>query len=823
MDSTNYKTLRMKFFQQGDSTGGWKSFLNLAKNAAKTTTWVLQTKPQRREFGEPQTRQHIMDLALRKTTWRTWRTSNTLTNDNLFQWWATLNNMNIADKRLKANAKHALTKLMEKRWHCNPLKPIILKVANAENVDKKELLDKTINDLYRNISQTFPIPKQWVQWQMAHTRFVHTKDKSIGDIMLNMGSAANADNVGRHTCKCNQIQSMWQQKFGCRLPMTDGHIFFTSDDYCGPCKNIFEVSSKCVPTSTNTQAIKSNNRLLSKLRYTIGNVTFRLTDNQLGGAEKAKGQGNRDQHKDFNCFPTRDEVDMVKKLLGHLVFSPIDKNSSKIVGNCPAQYLGDLQNMMGPQTKGYKLLHVRKFNKKLKNETLLKIKGNGQPTLTDITYPTKPHPNTKMGDWRDVRAFLKLIYESNKWGRFRPFNDGGFQKPSYIMYKHKNIADVETRKQKRQKTRIITPFSKHPAKMLLKDTARAMMALIKRWSSTDTILLQANNFPQVLKTMVHNLKHRTHAQLKIWDIEGMYPNTPKENIIENCRLFMDMVMGELDSKSRLRLKFVCVPHIKSEPVQILPHTLPDHSCFTIDDLMQIVNYSIDNCIVSATNQLYQQVVGVPMGDPLSPPIAIMVATIFEHQWASTRTTNMGKSIQIRRYMDDIIAIYTRDALGAMHAMDFEQNCYPKPPWNLELGGMDNVYLETKLTWNNGIIKCKHNDKNHNTPLPIWNFYKLVNAQSATATHTKMGTLIGEFGRMKGNCTDDHDFVLSIIRRIPELRDFANIPAKWLITAFTRLYNRTKHNTYAAIRDNIRQLYKETKYEGGCYTLRGIKI
>ena len=174
-------------------------------------------------------------------------------------------------------------------------------------------------------------------------------------------------------------------------------------------------------------------------------------------------------------------------------------------------------------------------------------------------------------------------------------------------------------------------------------------------------------------------------------------------------------------------------------------------------------------------------------------------------------------------MDDIIAMYTRDALGAMHAMDFEQNCYPKPPWNLELGGMDNVYLETKLTWNNGIIKCKHNDKNHNTPLPIWNFYKLVNAQSATATHTKMGTLIGEFGRMKGNCTDDHDFVLSIIRRIPELRDFANIPAKWLITAFTRLYNRTKHNTYAAIRDSIKQLYKETKYEGGCYTLRGIKI
>ena len=102
----------------------------------------------------------------------------------------------------------------------------------------------------------------------THTRFVHTKDKSIGDIMLNMGSAANADNVGRHTCKCNQIQSMWQQKFGCRLPMADGHIFFTSDDYCGPCKNIFEVSSKCVPTSTNTQAIKSNNRLFDTAHVT---------------------------------------------------------------------------------------------------------------------------------------------------------------------------------------------------------------------------------------------------------------------------------------------------------------------------------------------------------------------------------------------------------------------------------------------------------------------------------------------------------------------------------------------------------------------------
>ena len=186
--------------------------------------------------------------------------------------------------------------------------------------------------------------------------------------MLNMASAAKPDNMGRHTCKCKEIQDEWQRRFGCQLPMTGGHIFFTNDDYCGPCKNVFEVSSKCVATSTKTQAMKSNNRLLSKLRYTIGEVTFRLTGGQLDGAERDKQECRRVQTNGLGCFPTRDEVNMVKELLGHLVFSPIDKNGSKMVGNCPAQYLGDLQHMMGPQTKGYMLLHLRKLTGKLKQK-----------------------------------------------------------------------------------------------------------------------------------------------------------------------------------------------------------------------------------------------------------------------------------------------------------------------------------------------------------------------------------------------------------------------------------------------------------------------
>ena len=416
--------------------------------------------------------------------------------------------MDIADKRLKTNARNALTKLMEKRWFCNPLKPITLKVANAEYVDKKGLLAKVVDDLYKNISQTFPVPVEWVQWQIRHARFVHTKDKSIGETMLNnvMASAAKADNKEGQSCKCKEIQSMWRRRFGCQLPMADGHIFFTNDDYCGPCKKVFQVSSKCVPTSTKTQAMKANNKLLSKLRYTIGETTFRLTDGQAD----LHGKCEEKQPIILNHFPTRDEVEMVKQLLKHLVFSPIDKNGSKMVGNCPMQYLGDLQNMMGPQTKGYKMLHVRKFTNKVKKDILAKIKNGGQPTVKDITYPTQPHPNTNMGDWRDVRAFLKIIYESNGWERFRPFNNGGFQKPSYIMYKHKNVADAQIRKQKRQKTRIITPFCKHPAKMLLKDAARAMMALIKCWSETDTILLQANNFPLALGGMLKHLKCKTN-------------------------------------------------------------------------------------------------------------------------------------------------------------------------------------------------------------------------------------------------------------------------------------------------------------------------
>ena len=144
--------------------------------------------------------------------------------------------------------------------------------------------------------------------------------------------------------------------------------------------------------------------------------------------------------------------------------------------------------------------------------------------------------------------------------------------------------------------------------------------------------------------------------------------------------------------------------------QILPHCkLPEHSCFTMEDILNIINFSVDNCIVNVANKLYRQTTGVPMGDPLSPPIAIMVATMFEFQWLQKQPHHTNQHMQIRRYIDDIIALHTNDRHAHVAVKSFANNCYPNPPWTLETS-KNNCFLETVITCGKegaGHSCCRH--------------------------------------------------------------------------------------------------------------------
>ena len=199
--------------------------------------------------------------------------------------------------------------------------------------------------------------------------------------MLNM-TKAGSWKPHRLVCKCKEIQKKWQITFGHKLPECEGHIFFASGDYCGPQAQVFQHSSKCIPCPTPKHSAKLMVGILDKFKFDLNGVKYKLSEaTKHNMVDMTFNNGTTNDKRALHNFVSQDDVDEVKHLLQHLVFSPIDKNGAKMVGNCPTQYMADLANMMGPQTAGYKEMHLRVANKHLLRKLKEKMKT---ATLVDL-------------------------------------------------------------------------------------------------------------------------------------------------------------------------------------------------------------------------------------------------------------------------------------------------------------------------------------------------------------------------------------------------------------------------------------------------------
>ena len=147
-------------------------------------------------------------------------------------------------------------------------------------------------------------------------------------------------------------------------------------------------------------------------------------------------------------------------------------------------------------------------------------------------------------------------------------------------------------------------------------------------------------------------------------------------------------------------------------------------------------------------------------------------------------------------------------MGKMLKDDFAQHCYPNPPWALE-ENTDNTFLETKIHCMQDQVVCSHYNKNGTESYYKLPFYKLTNANTYTPKHVKMGTLIGELKRMRGNCTTAQAYMISIIQRLPEFLYFANIPLKWVTSALMRLHRTTKLEEYYILSKSLPRIVRCT--------------
>ena len=89
--------------------------------------------------------------------------------------------------------------------------------------------------------------------------------------------------------------------------------------------------------------------------------------------------------------------------------------------------------------------------------------------------------------------------------------------------------------------------------------------------------------------------------------------------------------------------------------------------------------------------ILRQILGIPMGDPLSPGMCILTCGWMEGEWLAPIPPSERELFRAARYMDDII-MFISSKLNKLFHSSVKNECY-WPPLKLEEGSGD-TFLET---------------------------------------------------------------------------------------------------------------------------------
>ena len=73
-----------------------------------------------------------------------------------------------------------------------------------------------------------------------------------------------------------------------------------------------------------------------------------------------------------------------------------------------------------------------------------------------------------------------------------------------------------------------------------------------------------------------------------------------------------------------------------------------------------MEFSLDNAITKLGDKLLWQVMGIPMGDPISPGMTIITCARMEQRWMANLTAEKTL-FRAARFMDDILMVYAAHA------------------------------------------------------------------------------------------------------------------------------------------------------------------
>ena len=540
----------------------------------------------------------------------------------------------VDNKKLRNYAACNIETHLKLRFNLRYSKPLTIRVPFSPNLSLSKLRAQAIS-----LIDQMDTEPSFARLLKRRVRVVFTKQPSIEDYVSN------------HKKFCKNYKHSHPPKCVCKtkgfnnLPKIDGHIAFKATEVSNP------LIKKCLHTNAKNIITPTDHSITHDVTTAFDNFISDLTATHAGAfPDNADLQSQVSENLDSfiledntkidsrsSCIPNMHEIAMFKTKYKGLVVSPLDKNSGCMFLCCPCHHD----------------THLRK-------------------TFTENTsYSKSKHQPTVILD-RWETFYDKHNY--SKWYNYprRVAGDDSSLPVSYVLPKNKDV----------KKDRPITSYYKHPFKRVFNAAGRALLHILDKTTETHFNMGNVSDLMEKIEKL-NNLKtnksdSRRSCLCLNGDLANMFTSLDHKSIRKAIRWLLDSV------KKSSRRREVSVPMSKSTGGDVHLGRSGDADTkritLTFEELIEIVEFDLNNTYFRVGDTVLQQKVGIPMGSPLSPAIAQILCAYYEsHIISKCRLDGILNQVEGIRYVDDLTAVIyydptsvssTRDANDLAHRIQF---------------------------------------------------------------------------------------------------------------------------------------------------------
>ena len=444
----------------------------------------------------------------------------------------------------------------------------------------------------------------------------------------------------------------------------------------------------------------------------------------------------------------------LRKELKGLVCGPLDKNGGELWFACPCLYQKALDKAYPTTGEDYQVLHPRKV-------TAHQIRVNQGAAILDVVTKDDIPKKRQRGGEEDVLKAWKVYYKRRGWDKIARFNNKGRLGTPYLLFKAKNVTDPAVRKEKWAKARPIAPTCRHPMSALLHLVGRAWHYVASQMTGEHFIASSTKDVPGYLQEAMRKFRGE-EIEAHVLDIEGCYPNMPKEIIRFAMRALVEEARRQgregVSVPSRSKTRRCTWKRTNGGPWKFIEFST----------MLDMLDFSLDQAIFRLPNgKLIRQMLGIPMGDALSPGMTIGTCGWMEREWMASLDDATKRNFMARRYMDDILLLMRKGGWDSQRFYeDFRRSeCYARP-LNLEEAS-DGTFLETFFTVEHDRIEYRLKNANEGDVKKVWRYQSW---ESYSPSEQKRRTLVATLKKVAAMASSEKEMMNSAMAKLREFAD-----------------------------------------------------